>query len=612
MAAVTLGAEASRSQTSRDYRAFMRSKDPAAVIETVTAEFTRWLGEKGLQQDSHEDARWASDSGSGQVQRETTEGAELLRCQLVEPGTSMGTWTTEVLAASEGWIDVSVSNSQGRFVAVPRLAKALMRDLDLRDASLQLLDNVKLWDVAELDMLVELLQDPDRHGLVLVAGTGPDPGLFDAFRARIHTWTREVFGLAQSIVLTPQATWALAERLSFHAVPAWTLRTYYPGVQPLDAIDSRRHRYMSTATLATEPDAYLRSVLGNVARAHAARRPEPIEVVEARRALDRAETAALLDRLDTPTERPSVTLPGRQETGETRVQTRDADTLPETRELVPQADVMAAIREILRLDEVSPETVRSAFNAMVDQVREAELEQIKTASLRIKEQAARIEELEDRVRLSDELLDDDILERALLQDEATRVNAEVRWLRARLREKEDYEAANGAPPDEFEIDYPQSCLELLDRIAEDDVLVFTGDREEVAAVDEVDTLQLAARAAWDACTSLREYARAHTDGKCSSGVDHFLRHRPAGYEGVSPGKHGATETGVTMRRFGGERVFAVPAEVDTSRSKTMTAHFKLARIGLFSPRLYYYDDLNRTGKIYIGYLGRHLTNTQTN
>jgi len=607
-----LDAEASRSQASRDYRAFMRSKDPAAVIDTVTAEFTRWLGEKGLQQDTHDDARWASDSGSGQVQRAAADGTELLRCQLVEPGTTMGTWTTEVLASSEGWIDVSVSNSQGRFVAVPRLAKALMRDLDLRDGSLQLLDNVKLWDVAELDMLVDLLQDPDRHGLVLVAGTGPDPGLFDAFSARIPTWTREVFGLAQSIVLTPQATWALGERLSFHGVPPWTLRTYYPGVQPLDPIDSRRHRYLSTATLANEPDPYLRSLLGNVARAHAARRPKPLEVVAARRALDRAETAALLDRLDAPPERPAVTRPDKDRAGETQLPTGSADVSPETREVAPHAEVMAAIREVLALDALSPEAVRSAFGAMVDQVRETEREQIRAASLRIKEQAARIEELEDRVRLSDELLDDDVLERALLQDEAARVNAEVRWLRTRLREKEDYEAANGAPPAEFETDYPESCLELLERIDDDEVLVFTGDRDEVAAVDEVDTLQLAARAAWDACTSLREYARAHADGKCSSGVDHFLRHRPAGYEGASPGKHGATETGVTMRRFGDERVFPVPAGVDSSGARAMTAHFKLARIGLFSPRLYYYDDVNRTGKIYIGYLGRHLTNTQTN
>jgi len=44
----------------------------------------------------------------------------------------------------------------------------------------------------------------------------------------------------------------------------------------------------------------------------------------------------------------------------------------------------------------------------------------------------------------------------------------------------------------------------------------------------------------------------------------------------------------------------------------MTAHFKLGRIGMVSPRLYFFDDYTKTGKVYIGYIGPHLTNTQTN
>ena len=44
----------------------------------------------------------------------------------------------------------------------------------------------------------------------------------------------------------------------------------------------------------------------------------------------------------------------------------------------------------------------------------------------------------------------------------------------------------------------------------------------------------------------------------------------------------------------------------------MTAHFKLAVIGRFTPRLYYLDRVRQDGKVYIGYIGRHLRNTQTN
>jgi hypothetical protein len=44
----------------------------------------------------------------------------------------------------------------------------------------------------------------------------------------------------------------------------------------------------------------------------------------------------------------------------------------------------------------------------------------------------------------------------------------------------------------------------------------------------------------------------------------------------------------------------------------MDAHFKIARKGMVSPRIYYHDDASRTGKIYVGYIGKHLPNAHTN
>jgi hypothetical protein len=44
----------------------------------------------------------------------------------------------------------------------------------------------------------------------------------------------------------------------------------------------------------------------------------------------------------------------------------------------------------------------------------------------------------------------------------------------------------------------------------------------------------------------------------------------------------------------------------------MGAHFKVARKGLVSPRMHYHDDAGRAGKIYEGYIGKHLPNAHTN
>lgn len=67
-----------------------------------------------------------------------------------------------------------------------------------------------------------------------------------------------------------------------------------------------------------------------------------------------------------------------------------------------------------------------------------------------------------------------------------------------------------------------------------------------------------------------------------------------------------------MNQYGSDRVFPVPECVDSGGTTTMEAHFKLASIGMISPRLYYLDRVQTDGKVYIGYIGRHLRNTQSN
>ncbi|MFI5901579.1 hypothetical protein [Streptomyces cyaneofuscatus] len=43
----------------------------------------------------------------------------------------------------------------------------------------------------------------------------------------------------------------------------------------------------------------------------------------------------------------------------------------------------------------------------------------------------------------------------------------------------------------------------------------------------------------------------------------------------------------------------------------MQAHLKIDRGNTVAPRLHFYEDGTRSGKVYIGYLGPHLRNTLT-
>ncbi len=44
----------------------------------------------------------------------------------------------------------------------------------------------------------------------------------------------------------------------------------------------------------------------------------------------------------------------------------------------------------------------------------------------------------------------------------------------------------------------------------------------------------------------------------------------------------------------------------------MTTHFAPTHRDQNAPRMYYYSDVVNTGKVYIGYIGPHLTNLHTN
>ena len=610
----------------RDYRAFMRTETPQLTIPTVQDQFGTWLRSKGIDFDSTNGAEFSAAGVRASVVEHTRGHDEYVRCRLIESSTPQGTWCTEVVASSAGWIDLTVTNSEGNFVAVPKLARYLMQALDVRDASMQLVDEVKQWDVNEVDRLVELLEDQDRHGLVFVAGTADVPDLYEAFRKRVSTWTREVFGMAQSIVLTPRATQVLSERLGHHAVGPWMLRTYYPGVAPTQIVDSRRHRYLTTAALANEEDWWLRKLLANTARRHAATRLDPTEVIRAKRAFTRAETRALLAAFEEPTlsarnqaeDIPSQAVISAAPTQAEPQQLDPSDVDPERykRPAVSTAeDQLDLVRSVLGITSITRVALEQAMRPVYTPPAPGDVPSgtLLTASLRIKEQLARIEKLEDYRRNAIQALDDQQLERADLQDDLEKSRATVRWLRERLTEMSDYKTAYGEAPEDARETYPPSCVELVYRIQKDeDVLVFTGDMDKVRVVDDADTLQLAVRSAWEACGALREYVRARNDGNWDSGVDYFLKNRPEGYEGVSAGKHGAAETAATMKQFGGERIFPVPVEVSPQQTITMKAHFKLASIGMLSPRMYYHDDYANSGKIYIGYIGRHLTNTMTN
>lgn len=172
-------------------------------------------------------------------------------------------------------------------------------------------------------------------------------------------------------------------------------------------------------------------------------------------------------------------------------------------------------------------------------------------------------------------------------------------------------------------DSPQSMSELYDRMTQGRYesvtryVVLSDSDAMIGDILRLDALQGSRYAAefWNYILVLRDYMRAREAGDFSGGNMHdYLANPPLGYRTCSASRHKSNESDTVkgnekMRR---ERTRPVPIEVDPRGEIEMWAHFAPTHCDQNAPRMHYYPDTEKTHKVYIGYIGRHLTNTKTN
>src|SRR5690606_39232516 len=115
---------------------------------------------------------------------------------------------------------------------------------------------------------------------------------------------------------------------------------------------------------------------------------------------------------------------------------------------------------------------------------------------------------------------------------------------------------------------------------------------------------------WEFVRTLHDYAERKIGGEFTGNVHMFLNSDGPGYK-CTPHRHAAHESDSVLSNgaWRAERVRRVPEAVVPGGKVLMDAHFKPTHADTVAPRMHYYDDTDGTGKIYIGYIGRHLTNT---
>jgi hypothetical protein len=658
------------------YRSIFTVAGDQSATDVAAGQFRSWLRHKRLDADAttpglHE----VGDQARLVVtEMQLQDGSHALRYRLTESRPDEE-WVTTLTARADGrgpgwvWVDVTapavtstgvsaggdqeLPADQGpRWTAVPVLVRNILGVTSASDGRLDLADRPETIGRDKLDDLIEVICDPERRGAAIVAA--PSPGYPTALlREEVAELTRHCVGLAGSYVLDEEVAAELDRSFgSLHAVPAGALRTYLPGADPASSVDARRHRIMLARTIAAGPVGKLAHTLGWASRARAVGLALPSQVARVDRLLSREEPGAVLRSIQQP--RPAASA--------------DAATvrhvaIADTRWVIDEATQIAvdaaseaatADREIARAAEAVHAPVEEAAAAAAHDValtlaplaallkefavdssmesRALGAEEILSRlrelivegrhALRGQAELSRtVTELQDSLDHLEDLraeastrLEEEQLDHAATREDLLRARFQADQLRgalAALQAPAHVWVTTSEPPA-----LPASFEELLSRL-EDCALPgvsFTGDPSHALELDHLDPFGTWAGKTWEMLRALDGYTRLRCAGKFANGLHAYLTQTPPGQPGYSARAHAAQESDSVLNspRLKSLRVLPVPAEVSPAEKAFMGAHFKIAKSGTVSPRMHYLDDSAHTGKVYVGYIGRHLANTLTN
>lgn len=492
------------------------------------------------------------------------------------------TWTSQVMAASgprlasRSLISVEIDSPvspddplRPRSAGVPRFVRSMLRRLDCDDHGIHLTNDPKILRPQDVPRLRKELGE--------------------------------------------EATAAFNDSVSAeHAVVGGSLRTFVPGARFDDVADGVRHRFLTAETLA---DDRLRERAGRVlrrrSRAFTNARPPDRRTRRYLRLLGRHLDAIALRAperggaaLAAPTAaQPAVAVP--------------ADATGLHARVEELTSLLAARSE--DLDGAKAELAEARDTITLLEQRDSKREHDDDA---LREELQRRTEERDELGLDYAVALDD-KDRALSR--AERSEREVQRLRTALSCAGRGEEAWAVPGEGADLAQPSGWPELATWAANGELaralpwVELTCDWDRALDLDDQNNLSWIAKT-WDILRTLNDYGRARADGSATvRNLHEYLDSPPDGFRTVSRGRYRPTEskTVANRPRYRKERMFPAPEQVpgrDGDGRVYMDKHFVIASAGMVSPRLYLYDatDTPGYGKVVVGYIGRHLTNNQTN
>jgi hypothetical protein len=251
-------------------------------------------------------------------------------------------------------------------------------------------------------------------------------------------------------------------------------------------------------------------------------------------------------------------------------------------------------------DVVQLRSDNAALTALLDEAERAE-------AIRVNEindlyaELARADQASNELRGENEELYDKVQESQRL----------IRFLREQLQGVGEFTVAHTSAV-AADITYPKTFSELLDRLDELSGISFTGSPKSTRSLDS-QSVDNWLYVAWDGLLALDHFARTAAEGAASGDFLSWCKSDASSAFPFPAAKVAMRESDTVARKpkLRTERMLPVPKAVDPDGRVFMQAHLKIGGGNTIAPRLHFYDDCPRSGKVYVGHLGPHLRNTLT-
>ena len=515
--------------------------------------------------------------------------------------------------------DVSTAEALRR-VSTPRLVEYVLGVADASNGRTRLNSSPEVIGPNRVAEVIEAISDETRSSAVIVAAS-IDAARDQNFLKAVASLTRQSRGLASTYLINDAAVGAFNAALPpSHRIARGSVRTFMHAVNLKSTEDARRHPLVTPVALSS---AYKQGQVDNALqgrhawtiRARALKEALPRDV---RRGLELLDRQALEIRREEETarrtassaplaEEPSAVATTRVEPeGVTRTLSALEPIDSEKKEhAAPQPAVWPARLSSLTLtwigrDDQTDEAIEHLHEYIKQQVnaQDVAIEQLEDATEREADLEEQIEAMQQRLEALE-------LDAAVDAERARESERLVRAYQGRIRGEHPAEDLTVAPPSE-DWTVPKSVAELVLRLAPESSaiarrVVFTGDPEFAATLDVGDQVGRLAGHFWEYATVLFDYAELKSRDEITGPVQTYLTSQaPAGRRCV-PERH--------MDRVNDALTLAVPRFVSLSAQVPASAYFRPSHTDATAPRMYYYDDVLSSGRVYIGYIGPRLGET---